>query len=158
MQRPVDANPQESWRTVILRHDLPDGSSHFDWMFQPPAGFPHESSADGTRIPTFRCEIRLDLPGPNAAQVINRLADHREHYLAYQGPVSGDLGVVARMRDGIITGCQVFAADDGSGWDFVIEWRNGDDDVETQVLRLICGANDQWMVVSARQNPKGVSH
>jgi hypothetical protein len=150
------------WRTVILRHDLPDGSSHFDWMFQPPAGFPRDSAIGSAGLVTFRCESRPDELKPGTAQTINRLSDHRETYLDYEGLVLGDRGQVARVRAGQIACCRVVAVDgssgDWNGWELEIDWINGENSRQQQVFRLIPQRNDAWTVFSARQNPANVSH
>ena len=74
-------------RAVLLRHELPDGSAHFDWMIQRAGG-----------LVTFRVSERIDLGlGGFRAE---RLPDHREAYLEYEGPVSGGRGTVRRIADG----------------------------------------------------------
>lgn len=76
---------------VLLLHELPDGSSHFDWMIERP-------NAQGGLI-TFRVSARIDLleQGRFSAQ---RLADHREQYLSFEGPVAGGRGTVTRLARG----------------------------------------------------------
>ncbi|MEM9064639.1 MAG: hypothetical protein AAGB51_04030 [Planctomycetota bacterium] len=79
-------------RTVVLRHVLPDGSWHFDWLIEPPDG----TSLD--RLPTVRV---LSHPEHTLGSFIgSRLADHRRAYLQYQGPVSGGRGEVERVGSG----------------------------------------------------------
>jgi hypothetical protein len=78
---------------VILRHSLPDGSWHADWLLDLP-------SPDPARVPTFRCAERPDTP--TATFWALRLADHRRMYLDYEGPVSGGRGSVVRMARGVI--------------------------------------------------------
>jgi hypothetical protein len=90
-------------RTVVLRHDLPDGSHHFDWLFEPEARGetpgdaedPNEHVLIAWRL-AQRPDISLgiDLPA-------ERLAPHRRLYLEYEGPVSGGRGVVTRVAAGI---------------------------------------------------------
>ncbi len=82
-------------RAVLLRHDLPDGSSHYDWMIQR-AGGPDRPLA------TFRVRDRIDHSKPPEFPA-ERLADHRAAYLQYEGPVSGDRGQVLRVADGEMT-------------------------------------------------------
>jgi hypothetical protein len=76
--------------TVLLRHDLPDGTSHFDWMVQ---------RAPGQGLITFRVQERIDLQSPQVF-TCERLPDHREVYLEYEGPISGGRGRVERMEAG----------------------------------------------------------
>ncbi|MCC6659431.1 MAG: hypothetical protein IT437_00960 [Phycisphaerales bacterium] len=76
--------------TVLLRHDTPDGSAHWDWMIQRLGG----------GLTTFRVAVRIDL-GP-ACFGAERLPDHREAYLTYEGPVTGDRGSVRRVADGTV--------------------------------------------------------
>jgi len=166
MMNPADesANPAPAarWRTVILHHDLPDGSSHFDWMFEPPAGFPRNSASDSSRLVTFRCEVRPDQLQAGTAQSINRLPDHRDLYLDYEGPVSGDRGMVARVRPGEITGCRAVVVDGCDAWELAVEWitegGSAEKSRESQVIRLIPGPNNDWTVFSTRQNRGNVSH
>ena len=104
----------ETRPTVQLRHELPDGSSHVDWMLaRDPLG----------RVPlvTFRLPGRVDELGPGADGGImraERIADHRPSYLTHEGPVSRGRGVVRRLRSGRIlewTG-------DEAGWTLTLLW------------------------------------
>jgi hypothetical protein len=79
-------------RTVLLSHDLLDGSSHFDWMIQGPGG------SDSPLI-TFRVAVRIDR-GDVVDFLAQRLADHRAAYLEYEGEVSGGRGRVRRVAQG----------------------------------------------------------
>lgn len=77
---------------VLLLHDLPDGSWHYDWMLQR-AGKP-------APLITFRVDQRLDESGVTAFAA-QRLTDHRDEYLSYEGPVrGGSLGSVLRVSAG----------------------------------------------------------
>ncbi len=74
-------------RFVILHHTgVP--SPHFDLML--------ETSPNGP-LATWRCPI---WPLPAGETPVVRLADHRRHYLDYEGPVSGDRGEVRRVARG----------------------------------------------------------
>lgn len=76
--------------TVVLVHRLPDGSEHFDWLLQRPTGGP---------LITFRLTSRPDLAPPwNLAA--ERLPDHRDAYLTYEGELSANRGHVARVARG----------------------------------------------------------
>ncbi len=75
-------------RFVVLRHEAPRGL-HYDLMLE-----------DGAVLATWA------LAGPPetlAEQPAERLADHRREYLDYEGPVSGDRGVVTRHDTGTFT-------------------------------------------------------
>lgn len=80
-------------RTVLLRHDLPDGSSHLDWLIERP------NRTDERRLIAFRLMERPDQDA-SPAFLGTRLPDHRAHYLDYEGPISGDRGRVTRVAAG----------------------------------------------------------
>ncbi|MFO0832099.1 MAG: hypothetical protein U0637_09670 [Phycisphaerales bacterium] len=79
-------------RTVLLRHDLPDGSWHWDWMLE---------RAPGKPLLSFRISARVDLPETLEFQA-QRTPDHRPTYLHYQGPVSNNRGTVTRIASGTV--------------------------------------------------------
>jgi hypothetical protein len=78
--------------SVLLRHDLPDGRWHLDWMIQPREHAP---------LVTFRITERIDA-GPPMTFSARRIQDHRTDYLTYEGPVSGERGAVRRLADGFM--------------------------------------------------------
>jgi len=75
---------------VLLRHDLPDGSWHCDWMIENGRG----------ALATFRCRVPFDRAGPGCSFALERIGEHRLHYLGHEGAVSGDRGSVRRLRAG----------------------------------------------------------
>ena len=75
--------------TVLLRHDLPDGSHHFDWML---------ARDDHGPLRTFRLD--RDVSQDSASFEAEPLADHRRMYLAYEGEISGNRGSVVRVARG----------------------------------------------------------
>lgn len=79
--------------TVLLRHDLPDGTHHFDWLLQ---------RDDVGPLVTFRLDRDMSLS--DGAFEGDPLPDHRRIYLTYEGPVSGNRGSVRRVAQGR---CQV---------------------------------------------------
>jgi hypothetical protein len=92
-------------RWTLLRHDLPDGTSHLDWLIE---------RRDGDAgLLTFRLPIPPDWPGLLAACLASpgrgacaevaaaALPDHRREYLAYEGEVSGNRGRVRRLAEGV---------------------------------------------------------
>jgi hypothetical protein len=86
--------PPHARRWVVLRHDLPDGSWHYDWMLQ---------VCDDPAEPllTFRVMVRPDDPTVVAFEG-ERLPDHRSIYLDYEGPISGGRGSVTRIARGTL--------------------------------------------------------
>jgi hypothetical protein len=68
-----------SRRFVVQRHDVRPGEVHWDLMVE-----------DGAVLVTFQ----LDAP-PEGEVSGRRSFDHRERYLDYEGPISGDRGSVA---------------------------------------------------------------
>ncbi len=85
-------------RTVVLRHETPDGGFHFDWMLEPPAVGGWLSCA----LITFRIHIN---PVEWTGDVVDaiRLPDHRAIYLTYEGPLTDNRGTVARVAEGTVT-------------------------------------------------------
>lgn len=75
---------------VLLRHELPDGTWHFDWMIE---------AAAGRGLVTFRVGVRVDDPGTTQFDG-ERIGEHRREYLNFEGPLSGGRGVVARFAMG----------------------------------------------------------
>lgn len=80
-------------RTVLLRHDLPDGSSHLDWLIERPG------CTDEHRLIAFRLTEPPDCSA-SSEFLGTRLPDHRAHYLEYEGTISGDRGRVTRVAAG----------------------------------------------------------
>lgn len=85
-------------RTVLLRHDLPDGSHHFDWLLETgepgrPVD-PDVRSLIAWRLPASLCDRSC------AVFDAERLAPHRRLYLDYEGEVSGGRGAVRRVAAG----------------------------------------------------------
>jgi len=91
---------------VLLRHDLPDGSHHFDWLIDRLYAAPGQNLVERPSDPeersllAFRVSVRIDLPKIRQF-VAQRLPDHRRHYLVYQGPIGdGKRGSVVRLAAG----------------------------------------------------------
>ena len=80
--------PPRETATVLLRHELPDGSWHHDWMIDP---------GDDRPLITFRTPAMIPEVDRFEAE---RIGDHRRAYLTYQGPVSGGRGAVRRVAEG----------------------------------------------------------
>ena len=85
----------ESWPTVQLLHELPDGAAHVDWLLG--------QDPDGEQpLITFRLPRRVDELRAGETMEAQRIADHRPAYLTYEGAVSGGRGTVRRLRRGRI--------------------------------------------------------
>jgi len=80
----------EFGRTVLLRHELPDGSWHFDWLLE------HTDHPDPL-LAAFRVWVPVHSTGAFEAQ---RMQDHRALYLEYEGPLSQGRGSVVRVQTG----------------------------------------------------------
>lgn len=80
---------------MLLLHEMPDGSRHYDWMIERADG---AGDADEQVLMTFR----LDRPLEAGVEGFwgERIGDHRRAYLTYEGPVSGGRGVVSRVLAG----------------------------------------------------------
>lgn len=97
---------------MLLRHELPDGSWHFDLLFDRP------DAPDDTALLSFRVFDRIDwAPGvyrcePNI--------DHRRAYLTYEGPVSRNRGAVERARAGEFELCNA------DPFEAVVRWDGGE--------------------------------
>ncbi len=79
--------------SVILIHNLPDGSSHFDWLVDRP-----ELQSEH-RLLAFRCQHRPDSTDHSDFQAI-KLPNHRAIYLTYEGQISNNRGTVQRLEAG----------------------------------------------------------
>lgn len=80
----VPQSDARSGRYTISRHDAPDGL-HWDLFLEA-----------GDTLATWR----LSAPPEHGVVECRPLPDHRLVYLDYDGPVSGDRGVVARYSSG----------------------------------------------------------
>lgn len=80
---------------VLLRHTLPDGVAHHDWML----ARRRDAQPDSRELLTFRVQERIDRVREGEV-VAELLPDHRAAYLSYEGPVSGNRGEVARVASG----------------------------------------------------------
>ncbi|MBY0311522.1 MAG: hypothetical protein K2W85_05600 [Phycisphaerales bacterium] len=90
----VPSSPDQAIMTpwVLLHHETPDGSWHYDWMMQ-------SGGNPGGELVTFRTRQRPDDPSCTHF-FAERLADHRAVYLQFEGEISGDRGRVRRLAQG----------------------------------------------------------
>ena len=96
-------------RFVVLYHDCPPGHarpSHWDLMFEQGdilrtwalAKLPTDwhPIVEATRSLPVGCRDCAEINQVSAEQ----LADHRRHYLEYEGPISGGRGQISRVEEG----------------------------------------------------------
>lgn len=111
-------------RCALLRHDLPDGTSHIDWLIEPAqTANVHRDDPERRDVLTFRVDGRPDTLQVGQTIRAERIADHRRMYLTYEGPVPGDRGQVARVRAGHVLACETRA--DGTTI-LTIHWQDQD--------------------------------
>lgn len=121
--------------TVQLRHALPDGSWHVDWMIAP------DGSGKG-RLVTFRLPGKLEVLEAGEHMGVERIADHRRAYLEYEGLISGGRGVVKRLNAGRVLAC----CGDGRRIFLHVRWAQ-----DEQYLMLELESGSQWQVSAARR-------
>jgi hypothetical protein len=90
----VEALMTGARRWVLLRHELPGGEWHYDWMIQ-------RSDEAVAPLLTFRVFVRPDDAAVREFAA-ERLGDHRAVYLEYEGEVSGGRGRVDRLAAGVV--------------------------------------------------------
>lgn len=95
-------NPPEPRSSVFLLHELPDGTAHVDWLI---ASEGEGHRPDDRVLTTWRItEESADLLQNPRGEIVEfvgvRLADHRQRYLDYEGPVSEGRGSVLRRGVG----------------------------------------------------------
>lgn len=122
--------------TVLLRHELPDGSWHVDWMIA------RDAAADSPLI-TFRLPEPLDAVEPGRTLMAERIGEHRAAYLRYEGAVSGNRGHVTRLRFGTVV--DVFASDNSPKIDLAIHWEHPKAGVTAQRVRLIAENSPNYL-------------
>lgn len=121
------ADVQGKFRWVLLRHELPNGTWHFDWMIE---------EEGNERLVCFRVMERVDQLARGARFEGERLADHRREYLEYEGEISGGRGRVTRVAAGACGGWRageggasvvmgtvkvVGRVKSGAAWEFEVE-------------------------------------
>ncbi len=125
------------WPTVLLSHELPDATSHVDWMI---------ASEPRGREPlvTFRVGSRIDEMDAGQGLLARRLDDHRAEYLTYEGRVSGNRGTVRRLTRGTVVSWER----SGDRWQMEIEWPDPKGGLRRQNLRLSRrgAGSDAWLI------------
>ena len=127
--------------TVLLLHELPDGTNHVDWMIVPDDMDGHEL------LVTFRVAGRVDELTAGGRLAATRIADHRRAYLTREGPVSEARGTVRRLADGVV----VSWTRDADRWHMEIDWSDPTGGVRRQRLLVRRdGPGDDWAIEAAR--------
>ncbi len=109
-EMPASNTPDRT--TVLLRHDLPDGTSHVDWMIAP------DGMNGRDLLVTFRVAGRIDELTAGGRLDARRLGDHRRTYLTYEGPVPNARGTVRRLASGVVVSWRR----DLDRWHMEIDW------------------------------------
>jgi hypothetical protein len=125
-------------RTVQLRHDLPDGSCHIDWMIaRDPAG--------SLPLSAWRLARCLHDVKPGESAPLERLPDHRPLYLDYEGPVSGNRGSVRREAAGTVrrNTNKIFSPEETG--EIEVHWQIAGT-ILTQRLSLVRLNEENWIV------------
>jgi hypothetical protein len=103
------------FKTVVLHHELPDGSSHFDWMLAVDAG--------GEKpLISFRVDERPDILTEGRWVDLDARPDHKPEYLNIEGKLEGDRGIVTRLGSGNI----FLWKEIPNGWNMMVKWDSGD--------------------------------
>ncbi len=123
---------------VLLKHTLPDGSFHYDWML----ARSDQPGDDQRDLVTFRVGVRVDgsLIWPVRAE---RLPDHRAVYLRFEGAIGAGRGSVERVAAGE---CDIERDEPG---EFATRIRWGDGVWSSLRANPVCGepgANDAWLI------------
>ncbi len=118
---------------VLLRHDLPDGSSHVDWLLESrPAS--SDADTDARDLITFRLAARVDQLAEAEVMQADRIDDHRRLFLDYEGEVSDGRGRVTRLACGTIL--NVAPAQAEQAFALVIRWTGAELPAVVQRLRI----------------------
>lgn len=88
-------------RSVLLLHTLSDGSEHVDWLSES-ATAPAGDGLDARTLIAYRLPVALDQLPVGATIAAERIADHRQLYLDFEGQISGGRGQVRRLAHGRI--------------------------------------------------------
>ena len=126
-------------RTVQLLHELPDGTSHVDWMIA-------RDRAGREPLISFRLPRRIDELKPGQRMAAERIADHRPAYLDYEGPVSDGRGSVRCLAWGTV----VSDTRRRSSWNLEIRWQDRGDGMPIQQrlrLELLEAGATAWEAV-----------
>lgn len=124
--------------TVQLRHTLPDGAAHIDWMIA-------RDAAPGSALLTFRLPRGLHTLEPDATMTAEPIGDHRAAYLTYEGPISGNRGEVVRITRGRVTAARWIEPDCQAAVE--LEWLAPALPINRQRLELRRADSGNWSVI-----------
>lgn len=85
---------------VLLRHDLPDGSHHFDFMVQLNGPRKKTGGLHTWRVTDLIHQLQINDGG--AFFWAEPLGEHREAYLTFEGDIGGGRGTVTRVAEGLV--------------------------------------------------------
>lgn len=85
--------PSDACKWVLLRHEMPDGTWHFDWLLSRP---------DAPELGLWSFRIMCDPSTLPERFEATPTPDHRRIYLQYEGEVSGGRGFVRRVNQGTV--------------------------------------------------------
>jgi hypothetical protein len=128
-----DVSATETLAFVVQRHELPDGSVHWDLMFEQPGV---------DRLATWQLPCPPDRIEPGRPVQAKRIGDHRKAYLTYEGPVSNNRGRVTIHSRGTYTA----EARSPKEWRVTLQSEAG---TQRMILSAPSGA-DQWHVETLR--------
>ncbi len=112
MSAPTNESP---FQTVVLKHELPDGSTHFDWLLS--------VDAKGEKpLISFRVSERPDLVNESRWVDLEARPDHRSEYLTNEGKIEGGRGMVTRLARGKI----FMWKEIHNGWNMMVKWADGE--------------------------------
>ena len=115
MAAPTKESP---YPTVVLQHELPDGTTHFDWLLGT------EPKGEKPLI-SFRSKVRPDQIDENGWIDLESRPDHRPDYLQIEGTIDSDRGVITLLAKG-----EIFLwREIPSGWNMMVSW---EDDTVTE--------------------------
>ena len=141
----MGAPPTPDHPTVLLLHELPGGTQHVDWMIA-------QDVHGRDPLITFRIEQRVDLLTEGRRVEARRIADHRPRYLSYEGPISGDRGMVRRLAAGRV----VRFERDPHTWRIDVVWRPAADRQRLALTRRDA-AGGRWTIEALVVEAAGLS-
>jgi len=123
------------FQTVELRHTLPNGSWHIDWMLA--------TDSEGAQpLVTFRARQPIHELSTGITIDLERIGDHRPAFLEYEGRVTGGRGEVVRVARGSIERWER----NGDRWVLEVSWEALSGGRAIQRLEVYREAGDRWRV------------
>lgn len=129
------------FRLTVLAHDFP--FEHWDLLLETPGELDDTVSADELCLLTWRLPLQ---PARNCECTAERLPMHRRLYLDYEGPVSGNRGVVRQVASAFF---RPICWDDAAG---VFKLELSESEFGDR-LTLIRGSDDRWTCRFSDRDP-----